>query len=78
MWGVSVSFFNFMGLSLTSKVVLVLGVQQSASIMHINISTLFPHRDYRQSRRFSCAVQSVLIMGCVLSISLPRVVPPKF
>lgn len=42
MWGVSVSFFNFMGLSLTSKVVLVPGVQQSASIMHINIPLFFP------------------------------------
>ena len=43
------------------NVVLVSSVQQSESVIHINISILFSHRSYYKLLRFSCAIKSILI-----------------
>ena len=44
------------------NVLLVSGVQQSESVMHINISIFFSHIGfYTLLSRFSCAIQQVLV-----------------
>ena len=51
--------FNFIGVELIYNVVLVLGILQHESIIHINISVLFPHIVYyKPLSRFSCSVIS--------------------
>ena len=55
-------FFCFVGVQLTYNIVLVSGIQQSQSVMYINISILFSHICYyKLLSRFSCAIQQVLI-----------------
>ena len=53
--------FNFIGVQLIYNVILVSGVWQNESVMHINTSILFPYLGYyKLLSRFSCAVQQVL------------------
>ena len=52
--------FNFIVVELLYNVVLVSGVQQSESVIYVNISILFSHLDhYKQLSRFSCAILQV-------------------
>ena len=60
---ISLSFFIIIiGVQLIYNVVLVSGVQQSESVIHINMSVLFSNPGYyKLLSRFSCAIQQVLI-----------------
>ena len=65
------------------NVVLVSGVQQSESVIHIHISILFPHIGYyKLPNRFSCALQEVLVnhlfyaVVCVCYCHPPNFPPP--
>ena len=55
--------FNFIGVKLIDKIVLVSGVQQSESVIPINTSILFSHIGYcNLLSRFSCAIEEFLFI----------------